>query len=183
MLAYVFWHWRRSEIAVPAYVRAQAAFHAALRAEPPAGFLASSSAVLTGAPWANDSGEVFEDWYLLRDSAALDPLNEAAVTASRRGPHDAAAAAAAGGVAGLYALRLGSVPEQVTVAQWFAKPMEARYGEVWEELEPLVRAGGGALWMRRMVLGPSPEFCLRTASAVSLPSRYQALQVTLRRLL
>jgi len=183
MLAYVFWHWRRPEVAAPAYERAQAAFHAALRTEPPAGFLGSVSLALTGAPWANDGGEAYEDWYLVQNSAALDGLNEAAVTAGRRDPHEAAAAAAAGGVAGLYALRIGSEPEQPTAAIWFAKPAGLRYEAVWEELEPLVRTGRGGLWMRRMVLGPSPEFCLRMSSAVGLPARYRPLQLALRRLL
>jgi hypothetical protein len=36
------------------------------------------------APWANAGGEAYEDWYLVRDTASLDGLEEAAVTASRR---------------------------------------------------------------------------------------------------
>ena len=180
MLAYVFWHWRRPDVAASAYERAQAAFHAALREAPPVGFAASASAAVTGAPWANAGGEAYEDWYLLRDSAALDPLNEAAVTAGRRAAHDAAAAAAAGGTAGLYALRLGTALARPMAAAWFAKPTGATYDDVWQAAEPVVRAGQGALWMRRMVLGPSPEFCLRSLTPVVLPAEYDPLWLTLR---
>ena len=101
MLAYVFWHWRRPACPPP-YEALQRRFHAALEAAPPAGFSGSRSLAIAGAPWAADGGQAYEDWYLLEGSAALDPLNAAAVTASRQQPHDAAAAAAEGGTAGLY---------------------------------------------------------------------------------
>ena len=107
MLAYVFWHWRRPQVPAASYETLQRGFHAALAAAPPPGFLRSSTLSIAGAPWAAGGGEAYEDWYLVDGTAALDPLNDAAVTASRRQPHDAAAAAAAGGTAGLYRLRLG----------------------------------------------------------------------------
>ena len=107
MLAYVFWHWRRPEVPAAAYEALQHRFHAALEAAPPAGFIGSCSVAIACAPWAAGGGEAYEDWYLVDGSAGLDPLNAAAVSASRQGPHDAAAAAADGGTAGLYLLRLG----------------------------------------------------------------------------
>ena len=111
MLAYVFWHWRRPDVPAASYEALQRRFHAALGAAPPAGFLGSRSLAITGAPWADGGNEAYEDWYLLEGSAALDPLNAAAVSASRQAPHDAAAAVAGGGTAGLYLLRLGSAGE------------------------------------------------------------------------
>src|ERR1043166_9053454 len=111
MLAYVFWHWKQPAVAVAEYEDAQRGFHAALAAEPPPGFHRSVSVALSGAPWAGAGGAAYEDWYLLDGMAALEPLNQAAVTASRRGPHDSAAALAAGGTAGLYALRAGPATE------------------------------------------------------------------------
>src|SRR5258705_370094 len=106
MLAYVFWHWRREGVSPAAYEALQRRFHAALEAAPPDGFLASRSAAIAGAPWAAEGGEAYEDWYLIEGSAALDPLNAAAVSASRQVPHHTAAAVAPGGTAGLYLLRL-----------------------------------------------------------------------------
>ena len=170
MLAYVFWHWRRPDVPAAPYEALQRRFHAALGAAPPPGFLRSRSLAITGAPWAAGGNEAYEDWYLVEGSAALDPLNVAAVSASRQAPHDAAAAAADGGTAGLYLLRSGSAGEAPRTATWFAKPAGQSYAALFALLEPLVRAEGGALWGRQMVLGPTPEFCLHTARPVALPA-------------
>ncbi len=180
MLAYVFWHWARPGVGRPDYEATQRAFHDALADDPPRGYLRSLSLALTGAPWANAGWDAYEDWYLLHDSGALDRLNDAAISAGRQLPHDAAAAAAAGGTAALYALRLGTALDRPTHAYWFAKPDAVRYDELWNALGPLVRDGHGALWMRRMVLGPSPEFCLQAAGPVTLPSGYTPLHIALR---
>ena len=180
MLAYVFWHWRRATVTVMEYERLQREFHGALGAAPSPGFARSFSVALSGAPWANGAGDAYEDWYLVRDSAALDPLNDAAVTASRRVPHDAAAAAAAGGTAGLYRVRLGEALPVPRLAYWFAKPDGMSYDRLWELCTPLVREGLGALWIRHMVLGPSPEFCLHTVADTRLPSGISSLSLALR---
>ena len=101
MLAYVFWHWKQAEITAKDYENRQRAFHAALGAAPPSGFLGSFSVSLSHAPWAASGGDTYEDWYLVQDFSALGLLNEAAVTASRAAPHDAAAVVVAGGAGGL----------------------------------------------------------------------------------
>jgi hypothetical protein len=88
MLAYVFWHWRRPDVPAAAYEALQRRFHAALEVAPPAGFIGSRSVAIAGAPWAAGGGEAYEDWYLVDGWAGLDPLNAAAVSASRQGPHD-----------------------------------------------------------------------------------------------
>jgi hypothetical protein len=170
MLAYVFWHWRRAEVSAADYEALQRRFHAALQAAPPAGFLSSRSLAVTGAPWAAGGGEAYEDWYLVADSAGLDPLNEAAISASRQGPHNAAAAAAAGGTAGLYRLRLGEAGPPPQAIAWFSKPAGMSYGELFAKLEPTVRTERAALWGRQMTLGPALEFCLHTARPVPLPA-------------
>ena len=179
MLAYVFWHWRRPDVPAPDYERRQRAFHAALAAAPPDGFLRSSIVRTSGAPWANAGRTAYEDWYLVRDSAALDVLNEAVISASRAVPHDAAAAVAAGGTAALYRLRAGAPDPSARVAQWFAKPDGARYDALHASLSPLVERAGGALWVRQMVLGPSPEFCVRAPSALMLPASLTPLALPL----
>jgi hypothetical protein len=181
MLAYVFWHWRRPEIAREEYEQRQQRFHAALRAAPSTGFLTSRSAAVRGAPWAAWGGEAYEDWYLVEDSAALDPLNQAAVTAPRQRPHDAAAAAADGGTAGLYRLRLGSVADEVpTLGAWFSKPAGMGYDQIFSAVKPLLRSSAGALWCRQMVLGPTPEFCLQSSAPVPFPATITPLALQLR---
>jgi hypothetical protein len=169
MLAYVFWHWRRPKVTAAEYEAAQRRFHSALGIAPPPGFERSFSSALEGAPWAAKGGEAYEDWYLVNGSAALDPLNAAAISASRQAPHDAAAALAAGGTAGLYSLRLGAPESAPGTVTWFAKPEGMTYRELFAALEPVARAERAALWGRQMTLGPALEFCLHSRGPVALP--------------
>ena len=180
MLSYVFWHWPRAGVAASEYESRQRAFHAAMRAAPSEGFERSITHAVQGAQWANAGGAEYEDWYLLRDSAALDPLNAAAVSAARQAPHDAAAALAGGGIAGLYTLQLGAMPQAPTHAAWFAKPDGVRYPDFFARLEPVVSGVRGALWMRHMTLAPAREFCLLSTIRVALPGELAALQLPLR---
>jgi hypothetical protein len=180
LLAYVFWHWRQVEIAAQAYENRQRAFHAALAAAPSAGFLGSCSVALSYAPWAAGGGDAYEDWYMVQDFSALGFLNEAAVSASRAAPHDAAAAVAAGGAGGLYRLQHGAAVHQPQVAHWFGKPAGMSYSTLFAQLAPVVEHVQGALWMRQMVLGPAREFCLHAAAPVSLPAVFAALVLPLR---
>jgi hypothetical protein len=179
VLAYVFWHWRRPDVTAADYESAQVRFHEVLAAAPPPGFRRSWSVAVAGAPWTRAS-EAYEDWYLLEGSAALDPLNTAAVTASRQGPHDAAAALAADGTAGLYRVRLGTPTEPPRVASWFAKPAGMSYDALFAALAPLVRTEGAATWLRQMVLGAAPECCLHSARPLALPPEFTALSLECR---
>jgi len=179
MLAYVFWHWPQPTVPIAEYERRQRRFHEALMETPPQGFDRSTCYSVAAAPWTHDLGEVYEDWYLVRDSSALDPLNEAAMTGRRRAPHDQAAAVAAGGTAGVYRLRLGA-PPVAGHELWFAKPDGMSYESLWTELAPIVQEARGALWSRYMVLGPSPEFCFQTAEPREMPPRFAPIAIPLR---
>lgn len=180
MLSYVFWHWPRAGVAADEYETRQRPFHEALKRAPSEGFARSLTHAVRGAPWANGGAPAYEDWYLLRDSAALDPLNAAAVSASRQVPHDAAAALAGGGIAGLYTLQLGAMPDAPTHAAWFAKPDGVRYADFFARLEPIVAGASAALWMRHMTLAPAREFCLLSRDGVGLPPDLGPLEIRLR---
>jgi hypothetical protein len=180
LLAYVFWHWKQAEITAKEYENRQRAFHVALAAAPPAGFLRSLSVRVSRAPWAAGGGDAYEDWYLVQDFGALGLLNEAAVSASRAAPHDAVVAVAAGGAGGLYGLRRGAALRQPQYAHWFGKPEGLPYSELFAQLAPVVDDVEGALWMRQMVLGPAREFCLHTVVPLSLPAVFSALVMPLR---
>jgi hypothetical protein len=171
MLAYVFWHWPRADVTAAAYETVQRRFHATLRDSPPPRFLGSRSLAVAGARWAGrEGGAAYEDWYFVDGSAGLDPLNAAAVSPAYRGPHDAAAAAAEGGTAGLYRLRRGPAADPPLAAAWFTKPPGMSYATLFATLEPLIAAEGAALWARQMTLGPTPEFCLHTGHPVEVPA-------------
>src|SRR5690242_16973636 len=108
MLAYVFWHWPRPDVDRNSYVDHLVAFHQTLAANKPGGFRQSVVFRIRDAGWLKTSGEAYEDWCLLDDSAALDPLNEAAVSGVCEEPHNRVAREASDGVGGLYRLRAGA---------------------------------------------------------------------------
>ena len=180
LLAYVFWHWRHPSADRAEYESAQQAFQHALAASPSDGFVRSFSHAITGAPWANDGDEAYEDWYLVRDSAALDPLDAAAITAGRKSAHDAAAALAAKGTAGLYQLRLGTAPTSPRSAQWFVKPAGMAYPQLFAAIEPSLAPVGGSLWMRKLTLGPATEFCVLAQEPALLAPPFQMFAFQIR---
>ncbi len=77
----MFWHAARSGVENAVYEATLVRFHAALAAHPPAGFICSFTSRTSRLPWL-DADVAYEDWYLVADSAALDPLDAAAVDAS-----------------------------------------------------------------------------------------------------
>jgi len=180
VLAYIFWHWKRDDVDAAAYESALRGFHDALRDAPSVGLLSASCDALRGAPWACQGGDAYEDWYVVRSSADLDPLNDAAVSAARQAPHDAAAAFAAGGTAGLYRLRLGSVSVAGVHEAWFGKPAGWAYPQLYARLQPIVDGVGASLWGRQMTLGPAHEFCLRSEAPVMLPEELDPVRLLLR---
>lgn len=172
MLAYVFWHWKRAGVETREYESCQRAFQRALNQAPPAGFLGSFGVFTSGASWAADGVEAYEDWYLLEDFGALGPIKEAAVSGIRAAPHNAVAGLAGGGVGGLYGLRRGEVSYRPRHALWFSKPEAMRYGKFFDQLSPVVDETRGALWLRQLVLSPAPEFCLHSEMPVVLPAMF-----------
>jgi hypothetical protein len=169
VLAYVFWH--RPADAAGAYEEQLAAFHAALAAHPPAGFGGSAALRVQDAPWLPGHGQAYEDWYGVEDWTALGRLNEAAVSGPRLEPHDAVAVRAGAGAGAVYGLVSGPPELVATRASWLAKPAGADRDAFHAEL-----AGPGrSVWMRQMVLGPSPEYVVRSGAPVVLP--YEAIAI------
>ena len=163
MLAYVFWHWPRPDIARGSYVEHLVDFYQTLAENKPRGFRESVVFRIRGARWLKTDGEAYEEWYLLDDSAALDVLNDAAVSGACEEPHNRAAREAADGVGGLYRLRAGRGDlAQAGFATWLSKPSGLSYKDFYAGLESLTSQPGVALWGRQMTLGPTTEFCLHT---------------------
>lgn len=108
MLAYVFWHARDARVEDREYVARLLEFHQAFARSRPAGYRRSVVARVRGASWIAAGGDAFEEWYLLDGSAALDVVNDAAVSGACLAPHDGVARLAAAGTAGLYRLRRGA---------------------------------------------------------------------------
>ena len=161
MLAYVFFHRVAPGIETPDYEAALRRFHAALAGEPPRGFIGSSTYRVGG---------TYADWYLVEGSAALDVLNEAAVSGARSASHDSVAHMATDGAGKLLALLSGSAAAGATFEIRFSKPAGMGYPELYDRLKPWTDRAGVTLWRRMMVLGPPPEFCLLAPSEVQLPA-------------
>lgn len=192
MLAFVFWHWPEPTVAPADYERRLADFHRELARASLPGFKSSAAFWVEGAPWVGPEGRGYEDWYLVSDFAALDPLNEGAVSAERRPVHQAIAAGMAGGAGAIYGLQQGAEDVAgVPTAAWISKPRGMSYADFYGRIQPLLHSAAGAgcpgaadvghaaestegteagLWRRQLVLGPAPEFCLLSAGPLELPA-------------
>lgn len=161
MLAYIFWHEPDPEVEAAEYERLLGRFHVALGDAPPEGFSRSTAYRVEGAPWL--PGVAYEDWYLVKDWASVGRLEEAAVSGTRRSPHDAVAGVAGDGAGGLYEdLRGGTDLLAGDVALWFGKPRAVGYAEFVARLEDVVPEGS-PIWQRKLTLGPGREFCVTGA--------------------
>jgi hypothetical protein len=163
VLAYVFWHSPEGQTDPGRYERGLAAFHDALRAAKPEGFVRSAAYRVEGAPWLPQHAG-YEDWYEIRDWAALGTLNAAAVSNPARPAHDAVAGLAGGGAGGVYLL-LHAGPQPASACLWLTKPRGIPYPEFLGTLQQRCREEC-TLWQRQMTLGPAPEFCVAGADAL-----------------
>ena len=177
MLAYVFWHWPQPSVDPGSYVDHLVEFHHTLASNKPAGFQQSVVFRIRGASWLNTNDEAYEEWYLLDDSAAMDRLNEAAVSGVCEEPHNRVAREAADGIGGLYRLRAGQEElSQANCAVWFSKPSGVSYKDFYATLQPLTAQSSVALWGRQMTLGPTTEFCIHSTNPIELPAGFNGLQ-------
>ena len=182
MLAYVFWHWPQSGIDRGAYEDHLCGFQQTLAANKSSGFQQSVVFRIRGASWLKTSDEAYEEWYLLDDSAAMDPLNDAAVSGACEEPHNRVAREAADGIGGLYRLREGVEDlDQAKFAIWLNKPAGVSYKTFYADLQSLTSQAGVALWGRQMTLGPTTEFCIHSQNAIELPPGYSGHSISLER--
>jgi len=156
-LAYVFAHDPGVATGRDDYVGRLQRFHDALAAAPPNGFLDSWVWHVPGAA----PGGSFEDWYLVEDWAALGALNAAAVTGTRKAPHDAVAPLAGAGAGGIYALAYGNPGSDAGYRLRIDKPVGVPYSSFEADLLNLV-GSRATVWKRQMVLGPDREFLVDT---------------------
>lgn len=178
MLAYVFWHWPDAHTEPAVYQNALLYFHSTLAEHKPAGFLLSRCLLLSNALWLDRDTVTYEDWSLVENSAALDPLNIGAVTGACQEPHHQVARWTVGSGAGLYQLRAGDAYLPVIrQAYRFNKPAGISYTDLYTLLQPLIEQSQGSLWTRQMNLGPGPEFCWHSPEAFDVPEILQALNL------
>lgn len=184
MLTYVFWHQRAGSVAREEYQAKLVAFHQILQERQPQGFAGSLVLEMASLPWMTEESEVYEDWYFVENSAALDPLDHAAVTGICREPHQQIARLASHGTGGLY--RLKSEPldlarlAELRHATWFSKPLGMSYDKLYSLLEHREKAQQDILWQRQMTMGPALEFCLHSSQQSRLAEEIACAQVEVR---
>lgn len=181
MLAYVFWHQRASNIEREEYQEKLIAFHRILWERQPQGFVGSMVLEMARLPWMAEESEAYEDWYLIEDSAALDPLDNAAISGICQEPHNQVARLASNGTGGLYRLKERAIDlaqvAGIRSVTWFGKPAGMSY----EKLYQLLRQGQSEpqdiLWQRQMTMGPALEFCLQSSHKSTLAEEIKGVQV------
>lgn len=161
MLAYLFFHRPAPGVDVADYEQGLRRFHEELAEARSPGFVSSRTYRV---------GDTYCDWYLIEGTAAMEPLNEAAVTGARAAAHDAVAHHAVDAAGKLLMLAAGRFDPDAGFEIRFSKPAGMPYPDLYARLEPWTKQPGVSLWRRMMVLGPPPEFCLLAPSELMLPA-------------
>lgn len=158
-LGYLFWH-RPGAVEPAVYEATLRSFHAALAAAPPAGFVTSWTWRLAAPPWFDGPDPTYLDVYLTADLSTLADLERSAVSGSRQRAHDRAADAVAAGAGALMQLVAGDGTSPAARSLAFVdKPR----GRPRQTFVAELAGGDGAVWMRRLVLGPGPEYLVTGA--------------------
>ena len=160
MIAYLFFHHLEPGADEVEYEAGLRHFHVALRDAGIAGFSGSRTYRLA---------DGYCDWYLVESSAALDPLNDAAVSGGRTTLHNAVAMRAVNFTGKLMKLAAGRYDPEAAVEVRFSKPHGMSYADFYRRLEPLTARPDVSVWRRMMVLGPAPEFSLLSRTEEALP--------------
>ena len=174
MGAYVFWHRPLANVDRDAYEGALIAFHRHLLDRGCAGLQGSATYRITETPWL-DALPGYEDWYFVDSSAALDPLNEAAVAPDMWDVHAAISSQTDVGHGGIYTYILGDPdPKALRHTAWLKRPRGIRYEIPLKTIADQV-AGPVSVWRRQMVLGPGFEFALLggTSTKLDLPQGWE----------
>jgi hypothetical protein len=180
MLAYVFWHWPSPATDPEAYETDLRSFHAALSQSAPDGLVRSTSFRIGGqAPWLG--GEpAYADWYVLETSAALDALNETAVSGPSQPPHHALTRAMAAGAGTLLNLRQGTLDlDAARTVTWLTKPRDTPYADFDATYTSIPRSESASLWRRAFVFGPTPEFGVLSPEPLAFPDWLRPLSLSL----
>jgi hypothetical protein len=181
VLAYLSWHRPAPGVDAAAYERALEQFHRSLAHRAPSGFRGSATFRASELPWLGsaqpgslDTGDGYEDWYLLEDWAALGVLEEAAVSHGHVSAHDKVASLAGIATGAVYRFLEGHVGlDEGRVAVWVARASGHEHPSLSALLGDGMDPALDGLWRRCLGLGPAPEFCLLAseASAGVAPTR------------
>ncbi|HET7419152.1 MAG TPA: hypothetical protein VFL27_02095 [Candidatus Dormibacteraeota bacterium] len=170
MIAYLFFHHLEPGADEVEYEAGLRYFHDALRGAGFEGFVGSRTV---------RTGDGYCDWYLVESSAALDHLNDAAVSGGRLSIHNAVAMHAVNFTGKLMKLTAGRYDPEAALEVRFSKPRGMTYPDLYRRLEPLTARPDVSVWRRMLVLGPGPEFSLLARGEEQLPVEMDPVVVRL----
>ena len=179
MLAYIFWHKPFADVTATDYEAALAAFHADLGGSGSPGLISSATYRISETPWL-DGAPGYEDWCFVESSAALDPLNKAAVAPERWDVHAGISSKTDYGHGGLYYLLSGDIARATaTRTVWLKRPRGIRYEQPLSEILEGARGVLGC-WRKQMVLGPGHEFVIVGDGSLQVhaPQDWESLAVS-----
>ena len=177
MLAIVFWNTPRHGAGAACYRDALREFHAALARSRPKGFRFSATFAAPAVPWFEPDTEIYEDWYVLSNFAAVDSLDEAVLHAHGREPHRYLmrhTGSATGAVFGL--TNGGARLQNLTTAHWFFKPRDVSAEDLAAMVTAQIPAGRFSYWTRALALGPAGD-CLLSSEPIELPEQFDCVTV------
>lgn len=179
MLAYLFLHMPKPTVAIADYEKDLLAFSRALAGQNCPGVRQVTSFRISAVPWLADSSG-YEDWITIESSAALQTLNERAVSGAMEAPHSAVAQAMGVGYGGAYYHLWGDLdPHDAERAEWLSRPRGIEFRPILERISQ-TRTSPVSVWRRFMVLGPGLEFVVLGNASLELeiPNKWVAHKVT-----
>ncbi len=170
-LAFILWHRRKIDVEASDYDRALADFHRTLLDHARQAFLGSAVGVYDSQPWMKGDGEVYEDWYVVRDFTSLGVLNDVAVDSRHRVSHDETAVRVAEAYGGVYQLEAGSSTLIGThpMTYWLTRPEHVPSAEYLKMLVRKADSCKGLLWRRQLNLGIATEYALQAPEEIDGP--------------
>jgi len=166
LLALIFWNARRSDADQTQYRDALFGFHEELNDNKPAGFRFSCTFASPPTPWFNAGSEIYEDWYVLRNFAGIDALEEAVANRDTMQSHRFLMRHTAGASAAIVGLSGGQARIfDFTEAYWTS----TRQAIAIDGFFAANLAGGSSrvnmsVWTRSLALGPNERLILAKAS-------------------
>ena len=164
MLALIFWNARRTDVDKSRYREALFAFHAELNRVKPAGLRYSCTFMSPPLPWFAPTNEVYEDWYVLRNFAGVDALDEAVAERDTMQSHRYLMRNTAGASAAIVGLAGGQAKIcDYTEAYWTSTPRGITSAEFVSRAANQSRMARTSVWTRSLALGPREQLVLAKA--------------------